>query len=767
MRILKNIAIRVPGRAEDLYIAAAILLSAVFATTLAYSETPASTSYEYEAARFGGPTSSQPLALTAKDDFLVVANPDNNSVTFIDTREDRNRKIAEVPVQTEPNGVAFLPDGSKVFAANTVSGTVSVIRVNAANGLISRPHNHIAVGTEPYGLVLTPNGTRLYVSNSRSNSISVIDTNTETLIATIPNVGIEPRGMAITNDGDDDDQDETLYVTQFLSLPISGKVDGADDAKAGHVTVISTATNSVTWDAIINPIADTGFNALGDALKRIPPGPNADFPTGAYVNQMNNLAIRGNFVYLPNTGSSPNGPFRFDVNTQSLLSVLNRATNADAGRTINMHLAVARQTNPAKRFITVPWAMAFKHAADEGYVVSAASNLLVKVVVDPITGAATVQNDPLDPTRVLQIPTGKNPRGIVINSTDTRAYVMNHVSRSVTPINLTGPKEEAWEEISSASLPVPGSLEDKIHVGRELYNTSIGEFDPAAPGGQPIVGRMSNNGWGACSACHPFGLSDNVVWLFPSGPKRTIPQHTDFDLTDPNRTKMRMLNWSGERAEQGAFELNIRAVSGGQGMIVLADGVTQDPEVFNLAPRASDNRNQLKVRGVGGWDAIKAYVQFGIRPPLSPVSKYDPMVIAGEALFRAANCQQCHGGPQWTTSQVRFTPPPSADQIKDGQILAELRKVGTFDPAFANEVRQNGAPSIGADGFVPPSLLSVFASHTFLHNGAALSLGAVLENVTHRSAGTGGVDTLTSPADRTALERFLLSIDPATPPINP
>jgi hypothetical protein len=67
--------------------------------------------------RFAGPISSQPLALTADNAFLVVANPDNNSVTFFELRGDRNRRLATIPVQTEPNGVAFLPDGSKAYVA--------------------------------------------------------------------------------------------------------------------------------------------------------------------------------------------------------------------------------------------------------------------------------------------------------------------------------------------------------------------------------------------------------------------------------------------------------------------------------------------------------------------------------------------------------------------------------------------------------------------------------------------------------------------------
>ncbi|HVG37877.1 MAG TPA: hypothetical protein VM870_01250, partial [Pyrinomonadaceae bacterium] len=507
-------------------------------------------------------------------------------------------------------------------------------------------------------------------------------------------------------------------------------------------------------------------------IARIPPGDPANpanftFPTGAYPGQLNNVAVHGNFAYLPNTGSSPNGPVRFDVNTHSLLSVIDRDLNADANQTINMHLAVKNQTNPAKLFITQPWAIAFAHAQNEAFVVSAASNIVVKLAIDAGTGGAAVQNNPADPTRVLQIPVGKNPRGIVINSTGTRAYVANFISRDLSVLDLTSSPEREVARVSSSKLPTPGTLADKIHVGKELYNTSVGVFDPAPGTTTPITGRMSNNGWGACSACHaPWGLTDNVVWIFPSGPKRTIPQHTDFDLTDPTRSTMRALNWSAERDEEEDFELNIRAVSGGQGLIVLADGVTPDPNVFNLTPQASANRNQLKVRGVNAWDAIKAFEQFGIRPPISPFSKTDPDAIAGEALFRAANCQQCHGGPQWTVSKVRFTPPPDPAQVINGQLIGELRKVGTFDPTLLNEVRQNGAPPLGADGFTPPSLLSVFAfPESFFHNGVALSLDQVMNNVTHRSAGTGGVDTLSNAADRARVVKFIKTIDASTPPI--
>ena len=161
--------------------------------------------------------------------------------------------------------------------------------------------------------------------------------------------------------------------------------------------MLSTATDTIQRSIVLRPLADTGFKAAGDAMARVaPPATPVDddfkFITGAHPNQLNSAGIRGAFAFFPSTGSSPNGPIRFNVNTQSLLSVIDIQRNVDAGRTINMHAAVRDQTNARKTFITQPWSIAFKNGKDEGYVVSAASNLVVKLAVDQATGAATVQS---------------------------------------------------------------------------------------------------------------------------------------------------------------------------------------------------------------------------------------------------------------------------------------------------------------------------------------------------------------------------------------
>jgi hypothetical protein len=284
---------------------------------------------------------------------------------------------------------------------------------------------------------------------------------------------------------------------------------------------------------------------------------------------------------------------------------------------------------------------------------------------------------------------------------------------------------------------------------------------------------MSDTGWGNCYSCHPRGLTDGVTWMFPDGPRQTISMESTGEHPQPPTSHLnpngapqlplflqRVLNWSAVRDEIQDFELNIRAVSGGEGLI------TDGQPVVNLLPTANTGRS-------ADLDALAAYVAMGIRAPISPLrvsnvggGQSDPELAQGRALFAAANCQLCHGGPNWTRSRVDFTPPPVSETIVNGQLTRFLVNVGTFDPVAFNEVRGVGTTIVtanGALGFNIPSLLSVFAGAPYFHGGGAPTLDDVMNNVTHRSAGTGGVDTLSNAADRAKIAKFLKSIDAATP----
>lgn len=713
------------------------------------------------------PTSSGPIAITSDDRYVWVANPDNDSVSVINVRFDANVKVAEVRVGKEPQNVAISPDDKWVFVSNTVSGTVSVIRANPNN---PRVVQNIRVGTEPYGMAFTPNGERLYVANARSNNVSVIDAHEWRVVKTINNVGLEPRGIAITNNGDQYDDDEKVYVTQFFAVDRPGVLIGADDYKEGRVTVISTRHNRVIKEVVLNPQADSGFKSNGSALKRIPATtttpPTFDVTTGAFPNFLNAVVIKGNKAYLPNNAASPDGPVRFNVNVQAFLSVIDTDKDAEGEvggqkQTINMNRGI--QFEPAsgkKLFLGVPWQIAFKHNSNEGYVTAAAANIAVKVVLDS-NGTPTI-NAPKqagDPGSIIRIPVGQNPRGIVINSTDDRAYVMNEVSRDVYVLNLETNTTKSI--VRSARLPLAGTEEARIQLGKAIFNSSTGvnlpELGPDAVIGQ----RLSSEGWSGCVSCHAFGTTDQVVWIFGAGPRRSVHLNGSFNPHNPKDQKI--LNYSAIFDEVQDFENNIRGVSGGLGLITLADGVTQDP-TLNAFTLANTGRSK-------GLDALSEYVAH-IRTPISPLANVRPWtqlgreIAIGRQLFEQVGCVNCHSGGGWSVSRRDYTPPPAATEIVNAQVFRFLKKVGTFDAAATNEIRQNGAAPLGADGFNPPSLLGVHAMGPLFHNGSALTIEDVLKQKTHRQAGLTdkSVDLLDNPFFFDALVKFIKSIDASTEP---
>lgn len=709
------------------------------------------------------PSHSSPIAISDDDSLLVVANNLNGSVTVFNVAGDANAKLAEIQTGPFPRSVVITPDKRFAYVTNQGSANVSVIDLASLAKTTDIP-----VGVEPYGIALTPDGTRAYVANSASGTVSVVDTGSNAVIATIAIPGVQPRGVAVTNNNGGQGP-QFVYVTQFLSQPTASGGVGTDKGSEGKVFVLSTTDDTQIQGVITLAAHDTGF-----AADRTKFGGTATDPTFAYPNQLQSIVLKNGRGYLPNVAASPEGPVKFNVDTQAFLSVFDVAAKSElAGGTINLHAAVKAQTFKPKLFLANPWAIDFKHAANEGYVVSAASDVLVKITLDD-NGIPTVVSVPADgdTTKVLTIEVGKNPRGVVVNNADTRAYVANYISKDVSVIDLAASPEAEVARIQSADLPAAGSDGEKFLLGNELFNSSRGEFD------EGVAERLSNEGWQACSSCHPDGLSDGVVWAFASGPRRTIPLNGMFSPTNQTGNQ-RVLNYSAVFDELEDFELNIRGVSGGAGLIVNSGTTDADPNVKAFDP-PNANRVQLHVNGIGAWDAIVAWTQFRIDSPQSPYHGTDPnselgqQIAQGRDLFQQANCQACHGGAKWATAQVDFARvSPFPEALKPGtdpeppapQLIRFLHDVGTFDATKPIEKTANNQQALGQSGFNAPSLLSIWAFMPYLHNGSCLTLDCVLENETHRNA--GGTDVLDDPAARQALVAFLLSIDKETEPINP
>jgi YVTN family beta-propeller protein len=757
------------------------------------------------------PTHASPIAITGDNAEVWSVNPDNNSVSVFNVAGDANVKVAEVAVGIEPWCVAITPNNAKVYVTNMASGTVTVI--NRSTRAVLKT---IKVGTEPFGCALS--GTKLYVTNQSSDDVSLINTSTDTVVKTIRPVGPKPRGIAVSADG------TKVYVTQFLSQsPADGETrpltqtEGADDGRVGRVTVLDGVGNRPIKVIQLNPINVQFFFSDGDTLGRQPLTGVFDNPTKAFPNLLESIVIRGNRAYVIGTCSSPNGPFRFNVNVQSCVSTIDTTQDVEI-KTVNMNEGVNFEPNGVKLFNTNPFALEFKHSVPEGFVAIAATNRLLRVNLngqgvptinppdallnpgDPSPIVRIQLRDPNDPTEVADVQDlagGKNPRGLVINADDTRAYVMNFLSRDVAVVNISGNNPALYKTLvrmPSAALPGAGTTDEIVQRGKYLFNTAIGPEGKEANSKRP-AGLMSDFGWGSCYGCHPQALADSVTWMFADGPRQAISMESTFEFpVNPALivngapklpdSHMRALNWSAIRDSVQDFERNIRAVSGGGGLIReagLAEGAAGLANIpdFLCAPGTSPPCKTPNTGRDPDLDAIATYLALGVRAPISPVSS--GVVKKGRVLFETAGCHTCHGGPNWTNSILDFAPPPALAQINDAQLSKFLCRVGTFDAGLftapGNEIRANNIANVAARGvlgFNPPSLIAVFNSAPYLHSGAAPTLDAVIDDslpgVTHRKAGlaVGVDDVLTDPRDRKALVKFLQSIDRTTAPfLNP
>ena len=179
-----------------------------------------------------------------------------------------------------------------------VANTRQRHRVGRSTWSTTRPSTTIDVGTEPQAVVASPNGT-LRLRRQRQRQHRAGDRHARPTRSSRPSrVGRSPRALAITNDGDADDLDESLYVPNFFARAARrlrrrraranlGGADGAaaafpagangqpvvgegifDDSREAVIDVVSPATNTVVDQVVLAPLADTGFN----------------FARGAFVN---------------------------------------------------------------------------------------------------------------------------------------------------------------------------------------------------------------------------------------------------------------------------------------------------------------------------------------------------------------------------------------------------------------------------------------------------------------------------------------------------
>ena len=652
-----------------------------------------------------GPTHGSAIALSPDDKTIVVTNRDVGSVTVmrVDYADGLPKltKSAEIDVGqgSEPVSVAIDGCGQRAYVA--LRKDQRIVTIEGVDGASPAKGAAVAVGSEPTGLVLSPNNGSLYVANWVEGTVSVISTagltvsKTVDLNATLSSTHLlgevsarpalaHPRALAMTNDGDADDSDETVYVTEWFGQRTAPEADdgsNTDTNKEGLLYAIAAQTGEATTIAL-PPVAVTGFKDHNGA------------DTGCYPNQVGAVTVEGGFVYVASTCASPKGPLGVFAGPPTCSSdvqcgAVGGVCDLGTAKCLPNKTDVKTTTHPAfttvkiadgsastitldakldalggtKRMPLLPSEISFFNGF--GYVSSEGSDALYRLTLTDgqVTAAGSLTNDFIDMRKNADDKLIRLPVGVATaHGAQAFGFVANEGSRDVTAVSFNKQAIAVTDggddfRIESASaLPADGTPEDHALRGKRFFTTGLGRWS------------LNGEAWGSCAACHVDGLTDDVTWYFNRGPRQSVSLDGSFSSKDG--ADRRIFNWTAIFDEVADFENNTRGVSGGLGAIVDAAnapialaGPGLTPAQQGLQGSAQDIADPMGSSGhphgtLNDWNDITAWIQT-IRSPRRPVGLVAADVAAGKAIFAdtaQGNCGGCHSGDKWTISRVFYAP---------------------------------------------------------------------------------------------------------------
>lgn len=450
------------------------------------------------------PTSrSTPIALAAP--YLVVANPDSNSVTIF--RLPADEKLYEVATGLGPAGVAVDAARGRLFVVHKGSGTIAAVDL-----LKGRLLDAVPAGDRPSALVLTADGRFLIVAVTGEDLVRFLDARTLETVR-VQGVADRPFSLALTPDG--------RYVL------ISHLLDG-------RVTVLSANPYRTYLPLSASRDAGPGVTETGAAA---PPR----IATWSHIAPAPGITISadGRRAYLPQTMANGLGlNTQFDTTLFPKVSVVNLETWQHES---TEHISLPETDRP----VGLPWAAALTPDGAHLWLVNAASDDVS--VVD--------LSNPRHPRRRGHVPVGPNPRGIVLNDDASLAFVSNSLDGTVSVIDTAA--LTVTKVLTATTIPLPPLL----LRGKQLFHSSA---DPAlARAGWiscnscHIEGEHDGRTWQILFAGDLPGKVDTSALA-------TVPRNTTSLL---GMVETYPLRWSADWNESADSEFSIRFEQFGEGLI--------------------------------------------------------------------------------------------------------------------------------------------------------------------------------------------------------
>ncbi len=594
-----------------------------------------------------------------------------------------------------PTGVAVSGDGRVLFAALSDARQVAIVDLPDASHIRTVP-----TPTEPTGLVLSPDGRRLYVTcAAAASSVLEVDAVSGKILASFP-AGHTAMGPTVSPDG------ARLYVCNRFDHNVS-VIDLANRKELARVGVVREPAA-----AAVSP--DGGELWVANFLPAVPANQYGVLAAAAVVTVVDTGTFQTAQV-RPITGTTsarglaltPDGKFALLAH---ILARYHLPTKRVDGSWMNANALTVIDTGRREVLNTVlldgffegaanPWGVAC--TADGRWICVSHAGTHELSVIDARALLSTLQRLPIMAFSNAAFFSGTSYGGY--GSTSTGEDIVNEPGflagfRQRVKLPGVGPRGLA---ICGSQVYVTEYFTDSIaSVGLPVGEGATAHSLPLGPKprwnevrlGEMLFhdGRICLHGWQSCASCHPDGRADGLNWdLLNDG------------VGNPKNTRSLLLSHRTPPA--------------------MATGIRPTAEA---AVRSGIEHILMSERPEAEAAAMDAWLE-SLAPWPSPLlveGRLSPAARRGRRLFESnrAGCSSCHPAPLYTDLMAHDV--GSQDKSDDR---------ATFDT---------------------PTLVEVWRTSPYLHDGRYTTIEQVLTEGNHGGAGNLGAEELAN------LVEFVLSL---------
>ena len=389
------------------------------------------------------------LSISHNGDRLYVVGQESNQILVVDPNE--GAVVNKINVGNRPHTITLSRDDKTAYVSNQWSDNIFVLDLEEA-----RTIDTLSGGSGPAGMVISPNDEYLYVVNSYSSDISIFDLD-NTKEKRRLKAGNNPVSAALSPDG------KNVYVSSRRTIPLP-----YGSKPVTEMTVTDTRSQRVSERLMFE-------NAY--IMENVKVTPSGDLAISTLIRPKNLIpAIQVEKGWMMTHG----------------IGIIERKEN---GRTVQLLLDDPNSyyADPFDLVISPDGKRAYVSHSGVNQISVIDLNEIRKLLEESSEQQLQVYSNHLGISSkyvITRIPTGANPKGMVLSPDGELLYVAERLEDRIAVINTSSLETE-----KTISLGGPKRI-TVARFGRQQFNNA---------------GHTFQNQY-ACYTCHPDSHEDGLVY---------------------------------------------------------------------------------------------------------------------------------------------------------------------------------------------------------------------------------------------------------------